>query len=249
MTTQTEWFQANLLSLNVKKTSYIVFSNRRKLDVNIILANTQINRVDDTRFLGVIISSKLNWNKHIDVVVNKICKTVGIIAKVRYLLPLSATRTLYMALVEPYINYCNIVWAQSEPTTKLDRILKIQKKLCRLITFSHYREHAQPLFQQLSVINIYQTYKYQLAIFMFKQTHHLLPIEGTFSFFANSSIHSHFTRQHGNIHIQQCRTHRRQMTVMIQGPKLWNSLPPLIRGCPSFSCFKKLFKEHLLAQL
>ena len=35
-------------------------------------------------------------------------KTIGIIAKVRHLL-LGSARTLYMTLVEPYINYCNTV--------------------------------------------------------------------------------------------------------------------------------------------
>ena len=72
----------------------------------------------DTKFLGVIISYNLSWNKHIDVVLNKASKTVGIIAKVRHLLPPWATRTLYLTLVEPYIKYSNIVWAQPEPTVK-----------------------------------------------------------------------------------------------------------------------------------
>ena len=35
---------------------------------------------------------------------------VGIIAKVRHLLPVSHTCTLYRALVEPYLSYCNLIW-------------------------------------------------------------------------------------------------------------------------------------------
>ena len=142
----TDWFNANLLSLNIKKTSYIVFSNRKNLNVSILLCGVQINRVVDTEFLGVIISSNLTWNKHIDIVINKISKTLGILCKVRHLLPLVGTRTLYMSLVEPYINYCNLVWAQPEPTVYLDRIFRIQKKYCRIITFSDFRAHSEPLF-------------------------------------------------------------------------------------------------------
>ena len=94
----TEWFSANRLSLNIKKTSYIVFCNRKNIDANILLANTQIGKVNDTKFLDVIISSNLSWNKHIDVIINKMSKTIGIIAKVRHLL-LGSARTLYMTLV------------------------------------------------------------------------------------------------------------------------------------------------------
>ena len=108
-----DWFQANLLSLNVKKTSYLIFGNRNvhNLKLNICIQNTLIEKQQETKFLGVILSDDLKWNKHVNTVVHKISKTIGIISKVRHLLPQTSTRTLYLTLVEPYINYCNIVWA------------------------------------------------------------------------------------------------------------------------------------------
>ena len=160
-----EWFNVNLLSLNVKKTYYIIFSNARNCGVDILLAGSKIDQVFETKFLGVIISSKLNWNAHIDIVLGKISKTISIIAKVRHLLPTSATQTLYLCLVEPcimYISQCNIVWAQSKPTTQLDKILRVQKKYCRLIIFADYRTHSEPLFKQLSILTVYKMHIYQL---------------------------------------------------------------------------------------
>ena len=114
--------------------------------MNLLLSGVQINRVNDTKFLGVVISSNLSWNKHIDVVVSKISKTVGLLSKVRYLLPKLGTRTLYMTLVEPYVGYCNIVWSQANAPVCLDKILKNQKKYCRIIIFSDFRAHSEPLF-------------------------------------------------------------------------------------------------------
>ena len=127
--TLTQWFNSNLLSLNIKKTSLIVFSNKKNIVFSIFLSGIQINRVGDTKFLGVNISSNLTWNKHIDVVHNKISKTIGILCKVRHLLPPLGTRSLYMSLVEPYVNYCNIVWAQADSTVCIDIIFKIPKKI------------------------------------------------------------------------------------------------------------------------
>ena len=137
--------------------------------MNLLLSGVQISRVDDTRFLGVVISSNLSWNKHIDVIVSKISKTVGLLSKVRHLLPNLGTRTLYMSLVEPYIGYCNIVWSQANASVYLDKIFKIQKKYCRIITFSDFRAHSEPLFKELNILNVYNMYKYQIALFMYKQ--------------------------------------------------------------------------------
>ena len=245
----TEWFNANLLSLNIKKTSYIVFSSRKNVNVSILLSGVQMNRVVDTKFLGVIISSNLTWNKHIDIVINKISKTLGILCKVRHLLPLVGTRTLYMSLVEPYINYCNLVWAQPDPTVYLDRIFRIQKKYCRIITFSDFRAHSEPLFKKLSILNVYQMYKYQIALFMYKNMKGILPTSGSFSFVTNDSIHGHYTRGCRNIHLERCRTRKRQLTVLHQGPKMWNSLSAHLRESPSVNVFMKRIKTFLINKI
>ena len=100
-----------------------------------------------------------------------------------------------MCLVEPYIAYCNIVWAHSKPTTQLDKILKVQKKYCRLITFADYRAHSETLFKKLPILNVYKIHIFQLSLFMYEQINNLLPPSGTFSFLTNSAVHSHLTRQ------------------------------------------------------
>ena len=68
-----KWVDSNGLSLNLKKTHYIVFSNRRinlaKIDVKI--SGTNIQRVAEARFLGVIIDEKLTWSSHITAIKQK----------------------------------------------------------------------------------------------------------------------------------------------------------------------------------
>ena len=149
-----EWFQINLLSLNVTKTNYIIFTKRRNITANITIGNTTLAKLDNTKFLGVIIAFDLSWNKHIEIVLSKISKSVGIIAKVRHLLPITHTCILYRTLVEPFISYCNLVWAGRHTRENLDKILRLQKRYCRLITFSDLRAHSKPLFNQLSILTV-----------------------------------------------------------------------------------------------
>ena len=194
----------------------------------------------------MIISSNLSWNKHIDVIINKMSKTIGIIAKVRHLL-LGSARTIYMTLVEPYINYCNIVWAQPDSTCHLNKILKIQKNIVRSLHFRISELTLNLFLKQLNILTVYKIYKYQLSLFMYKQSYKLLPPSHTYSFITNSSIHDHYTRQCNQIHIGHCRTSKRQMTVLFQGPKLWNSLPTTIKSCPSINVFRRRIKALLLS--
>ena len=72
-----DWFRANKLSLNVKKTNYSIFSPTKfPHDVNrtLILNNTSINREHSVRFLGLNIDQQLTWNTHINKLKSKIFK-------------------------------------------------------------------------------------------------------------------------------------------------------------------------------
>ena len=243
------WFQVNLLSLNVTKMSFIIFGRKNNLTANIYINNVLIQRQHDTKFLGVILSADLKWDKNIDIVTIKVSKNIGIIAKARPLLPQHLTRTLYLTLVDPYVSYCNLVWSLSHAATKLDRIYKLPKKNCRLITFSNFTAPSRPLFQHLSMLSVYDKYKYQLLIQVYKSSHNLIPNHYSCQYYIkNSSIYQHNTRQQNNLHIPKCRSRTciRQNTIIYQGPKLWNALPDGMKSSNSFNIFKKQLRHYIL---
>ena len=57
-----DWFCANKLSRNLKKTNYILFHHRTKpvFDVSLYLNGIIINRVPKCRFLGVLLDEHIN---------------------------------------------------------------------------------------------------------------------------------------------------------------------------------------------
>ena len=58
-----KWFTVNKLSLNLSKTSYMLFRNRPPyLDLNVFTENERINRVHVTKFLGIYIDYILGNN-------------------------------------------------------------------------------------------------------------------------------------------------------------------------------------------
>jgi len=105
------WFKSNKLSLNAKKTQYMMFGKRKVPEVkDIILNNEKLTKVEHTKFLGVYIDNKLNWKHHINVTSSKIARNLGIINKLRYKLSFSSLKTLYNILIQPHLFYCTVIW-------------------------------------------------------------------------------------------------------------------------------------------
>ena len=67
-------------TLNVKKTSYMVFGNRHvNNNIKIRINMEEIEKVHVTKFLGVYIDYRLDWKRHIDHIINKVSKSISII--------------------------------------------------------------------------------------------------------------------------------------------------------------------------
>ena len=130
------WLKVNKLSLNIKKTHFILFHNKQKLintKINIKIDNSEIEHVFSTKFLGVIINENLTSSDHIYVLLNKTSKNLGVICKLSKSLPLDIVHTLYNTLIDPYFQYCNIAWATLK-TSSVDKLFHMQKKAIRIIT-------------------------------------------------------------------------------------------------------------------
>ena len=64
-----DWFKANKLTLNIDKTVMILFTNKNKaINLEINLNGMPILIVQNTKFLGVWLDSKLYWHTQIDTV-------------------------------------------------------------------------------------------------------------------------------------------------------------------------------------
>ena len=151
-----KWLKSNKLSVNIKKTHYMMFHRTRiknkATEDRVHLCGNNLISVSNTKFLGVIIDSKLNWSDHITYIKNKISKSIGILTKIRRFLSKKTLRNLYFSFVYPYLTYCVEVWGNTHDTY-LNPLIKLQKKCIRIITFSHYLEHTPPLFKQLDILS------------------------------------------------------------------------------------------------
>ena len=88
-------------------------ANERKQDKTVCLPMTEIFVISynshEFNFLGTIIHETLEWTRHIDKVANKISRTLGILNKLKHVLPVYTLKTMYDALILPHLNYNNYI--------------------------------------------------------------------------------------------------------------------------------------------
>ena len=112
------WLWVNKLSINIKKTNYIVLSNiHENVASSVGINNIKLQRAYSTKFLGVFIVHKLTWKEHINYVCGKICKCIAMLKKVKNLLNKSSLHMLHNSLFIPYLTYCTEVWGNTYKTS------------------------------------------------------------------------------------------------------------------------------------
>lgn len=125
-----------------------------------------------TKFLGVLIDESLTFKCHIDHLVNKLSKYVGLFYKIRHVLPLSALLLLYKTLFEPHLNYCNVIWCNTF-TSHLKNLASLQKKAIRALSWSEINSPTHPLFYRFELLRLTELNKYHNACLMFQIVNNL----------------------------------------------------------------------------
>ena len=117
------WFIANklTLTLNLKKTKFMLFSKKRKKKAKenkfkININKYSIKQVSEMKYLGVILDNKMNWHTHIQYVCTKLSKAAGIIYKVRKKVPHKVLLLLYHGLVATHLRYGIASWGSAKTT-------------------------------------------------------------------------------------------------------------------------------------
>ena len=156
----------NRLSINFKKTNYmIVATPRKKVNINITVCNIQ--RKSQLKYLGVFIDDHLQWGAQIQHANNKIAKNTGIIVKLRHYLPLSILKQLYYNIIFPYLNYGLMSWG-SAAKTRLSTLKTKQNKCIRIMFFASRYESATPYFNLLQILKLENLFKLKWSILVFK---------------------------------------------------------------------------------
>ena len=236
------WLDSNYLSLNLTKTTFTVFTNKKiSCVLEVKLNDNLVQYSSNPEFLGIVLDEKLTFNQHIGKVKSKVCKSIGILWKLKYL-PQETLKTLYYILVYPYLLYCLLAWGSASSST-IDSLCSKQNKIIRIITKSHYLEPADPLFRKLNLVKLNDLQKIYCCIFMYKMFY-----EGKYGYFhekINSlQINIPYNVRNNDLRLPFYRLSRCKQSIVYQGISAWNNIPTSIKEAKSVFSFKRNIKKY-----
>ena len=104
----------------------------------------------------------------------KFKKGIGIIEKAISVLSKTSIVSLYYSYVYPYLAYCIEAWG-CVMQTHLHPLFLLQKKFIRLIAFSPYLAHTDPIFLNLQLLPLQKIFFTRVGLVMFKCSNNMLP--------------------------------------------------------------------------
>ena len=137
-----KWLKSNKLTLNVKKTKYMIIGSHYRLrhlngDLNVTVNCQQLTWVTNYRYLGIEVDEALGWQSQVDTICKKVSAGIGALKRTRYLVPRQTLLRMYEALVTPYFDYCSKVWGCMGKGL-CDRLQRLKNRAGRIISFSDY---------------------------------------------------------------------------------------------------------------
>jgi len=152
---------------------------------------------------------------------------------------------VYFSYIHSYLNYANIAWASTYPTS-FQRILLKQKHAARIVYNKDKLSHSKPLLRNLNALNVYQINIYQHLGFMHRFNNDETP--KVFNDIIKRPEHRYPTSFSGlNFTLKPYSLNSTKYSISFRGPKLWNDIPnKQEKEIKSSLLFQKKMKSKLL---
>lgn len=238
-----EWFVSNLLTINTKKTSYMIFAPKNKNIPNhdqLTIFNEPINKTDHEKYLGLIMDSKLTWQYHIDHLKNKISPLIGALRKISLCIPNKIRPIIYNSLVKPHIEYLIEIWGTAAKSN-IKSLQTLQNKIIKVLYKYDYMTPSVELYKKTKFLNINQLYTLKTCMLIRKiitnKTHSQLHF--------HKKTHTYHTRKRNKLELPKTRTNYGKKNILFEGVQIYNKLSDLIINSKSFPIFKKRVIEYV----
>ena len=108
------------------------------------------------KHLGIILDTRLSFEKHLETVQCKINKTIGLIRKLQSLLPRTALITMHKTFVRPHLDYGDILYNQAHDGSFHQKLDSLQYNASLAITGAIRGSSREKLYQELGFESLQQ---------------------------------------------------------------------------------------------
>ena len=134
------------LNEDKSKIMIINFSKKYKFATRILMNNTTLETVDETKVLGLIITPNLSWRKNTDALISKANKRLFILRNLsKFPIPNNELVLLYGQFIRSILEFNSNVWFSSITEDESDDLERVQKTVCKMLLKDKYESYDEAL--------------------------------------------------------------------------------------------------------
>ena len=209
------------------------------------IGNSQLEKVEKYKYLGLIIDSKLTWEDHGKYLSSKLSKTLGILFRTRNYLNKRSLFLIFNSLFLSHLRYGLICWGRCSNKVMKPLLILVNRAI-RCILFLGHRENTIKYLAENNILLITDMFTLEVAKFMFRYNNHLLPTNFDSYFTKANTIHNHYTRfSKHNYQVPMSNSDKGLNSLAKLGTKVWSEIPNDIKVNPSVQSFVNSYKSIL----
>ena len=217
------WFKDNQLTLNAKKTKFILYNNNTPLKIN--FQGEPLEQIGggfktkSYRYLGFLVDSKLSFNDHVDMICRKIRNNVYFLNRIKRKVTHKARLLIYNGFINSHLQYGSVILSYSTKKN-IDKLRKLQKKAIRSVYLKKSNHPTEGLFKKGRIMNLDQIHHISRIKLLADARDMTLPKDLRWMF----SIDDRITRRNIDNHNFKINNVNVNNYLRYDLPKLWNDM-------------------------
>ena len=240
------WANRWLVTFNAAKTVYLKVSRKVNAAPKPVLKldGKDIKEVSSHKHLGLTFNDEHNWSNHIENLVTKAAKCVGLLKRICCEVPRECLETLYRSMILPILEYGDVIFDGS-PDIYVDRLENVQRQAALTCTGAYRHTKHIKLLDELGWPPLSQRRKQHRMNTMYKLQKGILPpyLVGICPPLTRDRTHYNL-RSGMDITTPKVRTTTYQRSFFPNSIKEWNELKLTARNSVSIEAFKEYQKKN-----
>ena len=205
-----------------------------------------IKSVKNTKFLGVILDSKLLRKEHYEQLKCKIHRNYALLCRSKNLLNAQGMKMLYYAQIYSHLSYCIVLWGSMLSMELRKKLRILQNKCVKLINLNKSTDY---LYEKYGILKLEHVIDLEQKKLGYKLNHGELPTNLEKLILTNSlgaslkKQHCYNTRdkQQPNLPCHTSKTYND--SFLLQSLKNYNGLDPTFKTCKTLNAFALKVKK------
>ena len=214
-----------------------------KVALTVSILDYNVKNVCSFKYLGVFISADFTWNQHVEHIASKVNQRLGLLKRIKHLLPFKSRLLFYNSIIMPLFDYADLVWGDKHNSTSMASLQILQNKAAKIILDRPLHSSASGALQILKWVPLERRRFLRRCSFIYKCINGLVIHDLSL---VKQENHGYNTRNKNDFRLPRTFKNWGQERTEYHAVKDFNSLTGDIRQSSNLNIFKRNILNFIL---